>query len=156
MRHVNWIVAVALASFGITAMAAAWPLDFWPSRFGPGEGFLPVVLGAVLAVLSLGIALQNWRKKNEGKPETESLNLTKPIRAMLIFILYLIIFDFIGFVFSTAIFLTLYIVWVEERRLRQAMTISLAVTVVTYLLFVQFLGVDLPLGVLEGVPEWIS
>ena len=156
MKHVNWIVAVALASFGVTAIIAALPLDFWPARFGPGEGFLPIVLGTALSVLCLGIAVVDWRRKNATNAEAEPFNLTKPVKATLAFIVYIICFGFLGFVGSTAIFMMIYLLWVEARTLRLALTLSFTVTVVTYVVFVEFLGVDLPLGVLEGVREWIS
>ena len=160
MRHVNWIVAVALACFGVTAVIAAFPLDFWPTRFGPGEGFLPVVLGVALAVLCLGIAITDWRNKDESETEERSFNLTKPVKATLAFIVYIICFGYLGFVVSTAIFMIIYLLWVEVRSVRLSLIVSLSVTVVTYVIFVEFLGVDLPLGVVEGVVEgvreWIS
>jgi putative tricarboxylic transport membrane protein len=157
MRHVNWMVAVALASFGITAMVAAWSLEFWPDRFGPGEGFLPVVLGVVLAVLCLGIAIFDWRNKDADDADVaEALNLSKPVRATISFVVYIICFGFLGFIVSTVIFMIIYLLWVEARSLRLAVGVSLSVTVVTYIIFIEFLGVDLPFGVFEGVRESIS
>jgi len=159
MKHVNWIVAAALVAFGITAIIAALPLDFWPARFGPGEGFLPIVLGAVLAILCLGIAVVDWRQRNTVAVE-EAFNLIKPVKATLAFIVYIICFGFLGFIVSTAIFMMIYLLWVEVRNLRLAITVSLAVTVMTHVVFVEFLSVDLPPGVLEGVlegvQEWVS
>jgi putative tricarboxylic transport membrane protein len=160
MKHVNWIVAAALAAFGITAIIAALPLDFWPARFGPGEGFLPIVIGAALVILSLGIAVVDWRERNRASAEAGAFNLTKPIKATLSLVDYIICFGLLGFIISTAIFMTIYLLWVEVRSMRLTVTVSLAVTFTTHVIFVELLGVDLPPGVLEGVlegvQEWIS
>ena len=147
MRQFDWMVAVALAMVGATAVVAGWPLDFWPSNLGPGAGFLPVTLGAILTVLCLGIALVELRSADRDDPEPRSF--AKPVRAAVLFIAYIVALEFLGFVISTALFVGSYLWWVETRRVRSTIVTSIAVTASIHLLFSGLLNVELPRGVIE-------
>ena len=113
-----------------------WPCFVWVS---------PLLIGAT---------------KMKVKPKKDPSISPNPSRRRWPFIVYIICFGYLGFVVSTAIFMIIYLLWVEVRSVRLSLIVSLSVTVVTYVIFVEFLGVDLPLGVVEGVVEgvreWIS
>lgn len=147
MKQYNWMVAVALAMVGATAIVAGWPLDFWPANLGPGAGFLPVSLGAILTVLCLAIALVEFRSAGKADPEPRSF--AKPFRAAALFIAYIVVLDFLGFFLSTVLFLGSYLWWVEARRIRSMIVTSLTVAVTIHLLFSVLLNVELPRGAIE-------
>ena len=144
MKHLNWMVAVALSAIGVIAAVATWHMEFWPPHLGPGAGFLPVSLGVILALLGLGIAVTDWRSRSSDVDE--SLNLAKPTRAATAFVAYLLVLDFLGFAISTALFLLIYLWWVEKRGTRTTIVSSVAITAATYIVFVELLNVDLPSG----------
>lgn len=141
------MVAVVLAMVGATAVVAGWPLDFWPSNLGPGAGFLPVSLGAILTVLCIGIALVEFRSAGKADPEPRSF--AKPFRAAVLFMAYIGALEFLGFVISTVLFVGSYLWWVEARRLRTMIVTSITVGVSIHLLFSELLNVRLPRGVIE-------
>ena len=147
MRQYDWMIAVALAMVGATAVVAGWHLDFWPANLGPGAGFLPVSLGAILTVLCLGIALVEFVSAGRTAPQPRSF--AKPFRAALSFIAYIVALEYLGFVISTVFFMGTYLWWVETRNLRSTIVTSIAVTVSIYFLFAGLLNVELPRGVIE-------
>ena len=147
MRRYDWMVAVALAMVGGTAVVAGWQLDFWPANLGPGAGFLPVSLGAILTVLCLGIALVEFVSAGNADPEPRGL--AKPFRAALLFIAYIVALEYLGFFISTVFFVGAYLWWVETRNLRSTIVTSITVAVSIHLLFAGLLNVELPRGVIE-------
>lgn len=148
MNQYNWMVAVVLAVIGAVAVVAGWPLEFWPANLGPGAGFLPVSLGAILTVLGVAIALVEFR--SAGKADSEPRGFAKPFRAAALFIAYIVVLEFLGFFLSTVLFLGSYLWWVEARRIRSIIVTSLTVAVTIHLLFSGLLNVELP----HGATEW--
>ena len=147
MRRYDWMVAVALAVVGATAVVAGWPLDFWPAELGPGAGFLPVSLGATLTVLCIGIAVAEFR--TAGKADPEPRRFAKPFRAAVLFMAYIATLEFLGFLISTVLFVGSYLWWVEDRRIRTMIVTSVTVGVCVHLLFSELLNVQLPRGAIE-------
>jgi hypothetical protein len=138
-----------VALVGLTAIYAAWPLDFWV-EYGPGPGFFPLVLGSGLILMGTAVAISAWRRR-EGATRFDG-QLRKPLLVAGVLGVYLAVLDFLGFAIATVLFLFTLIHWVESRKAWFALTLAVSITLGLHLVFDTLLKTALPLGILK----WIS
>lgn len=65
MQRIHQLAAALCAALSVVVVVASWKLEYY-SSIGPGPGFFPVWLGAVMAVLSVVWLVQVSRKGPEG------------------------------------------------------------------------------------------
>ena len=145
MRYGDCWAGALIALVGIAALVGAWPLDFW-SDFGPGPGFLPAALGAALAIMGPAVAVASLRAREAARASTSSLR--KPLVVTSVLAAYLALFNVLGFVVATALFLFTLLRWVESRGAGLAAALAVCITLGLYLLFVVVLETPLPIGAL--------
>ena len=80
-------------------------------------------------------------KKEKGKVDIKSLLIFT-----LVCVLYLLVFNFLGFILSTIILLVLLMILLGERRWWFILLVSVISSVFIYLLFAKYLSVMLPKG----------
>jgi putative tricarboxylic transport membrane protein len=142
---VVWAVLVCLS----VAMAAA-SFGYGITKDGGqvGPGFLPLVSGVALAVLSAVCLLQSVRSaapaSEEGDPQRVRTLWT--VFAMLLGALLLV--PLTGFLVAFGLLVFAVSAFVEKQRVVSAAGVAVAATLVIYAVFVLFLGVPLPGGLL--------
>ncbi len=143
-----------VASFGIREM----------TKTSVGAGFLPRVTAIIFATLGLVLILRQ-RKTNcaarakgcapAAKPKEKPVGMTGPLPVflnILLFVVYLLLLEKIGFLIMTTLYMTLQMVLLTDPakvKIGRFVVISAVVCFGAYYLFVNFFQVMLPAGILE-------
>lgn len=105
----------------------------------------PLIISFFLLILSISIIMQGLKDESE-KKEKSKIDIKSLLIFGLICILYLLVFNFLGFVLSTIILLVLLMMFLGERRWWFILLVSVISSLVIYLLFAKYLSVMLPKG----------
>jgi hypothetical protein len=137
------------------AYATRYPLDTWES---PGPAVFPLIVGAALTLLGLWQLIHSLRKAkhrdHHGHPGPGFKSLLsgqgdgKALRMTVLFVVYLLAMQAIGFFVSTFLFGTLTGRLTEARGWGRHITLSLGLTFCCYLLFEVWLKLSFPRGLL--------
>ena len=146
MRRADQVTGVVVLLFSILLMVGSWQMPA-SATFGPGAGFLPFWLGALLALLSFLLVVNAFRQPavSGAKPIFPSgrtlLRLGAVIAGLTVYILAL---ETLGFLVCTGL-LTAYLLGFVERE-KWYMTVLVAVlnSAGLYFVFQVLLGVNLP------------
>ncbi len=131
----------------------------------PGPGLFPKIIGIFMVVTALGCLLQEIfpRKKSgealsspspsgsQGLTVPEDRNVAKTIQLMALLIVYALALQQLGFLISICLFLVLAIRIFGFRRWAPALAIAVVIAGLSYISFVLWLKVPLPMGILEEV-----
>jgi len=132
-------IAVVIGSLGLPL---GTPLD-------PQPGFFPLLAGVFLSGLSIIHLIRAFLKKSG--PMQAFGTVWRPAFLIAGLFIYTFILDPVGYVIAT-IFLSVIILRIlESKSWLKLVTISVAATIGTYVLFDRIMGVTLPLGILKGV-----
>ncbi len=162
------LLVMAGLGIGVAVVAPGYGLDVDGERIGPG--FLPLVAGAGLALLSLVQLASHLRATTEarrergggkepaedphGEESTDVLGRTAAQRTRnmrlvtIAVVLTVVLIPFIGFLESFALLLLFVSIVVERRPVLPAVAITLVAVAVVYTIFVVLLDVRLPMGAL--------
>ena len=149
MRTADRIGAAVLLVLAVayTATAAA-RYTYWAAT-GPGSGFFPFWLGLVLAVLSTLMLVSAVRRSDAGQAWLPmghgAARLVVIIIATAAFIALL---PLLGMVLGTALFLTVLLRMLEGHSWRATLGVAVGAPVANWALFVLWLKVPFPVGVL--------
>lgn len=117
----------------------------------PGPGFFPFLVGSILGVLSFLIFWQSFK----GFPgEEEKVFWPNPKRSrrmtyiLIALILYSLGMDYLGFLFSTLVFLGFLLRAIEPQRWPVVLSGSILGTILFYGVFKYWLDIPFPEGVL--------
>ena len=105
----------------------------------------PLIISFFLLILSISIIMQGLKDESE-KKEKSKIDIKSLLIFGLICILYLLVFNFLGFVLSTIILLVLLMMLLGERRWWFILLVSVISSLIIYLLFAKYLSVMLPKG----------
>lgn len=121
------------------------------SAGNPGAGFFAFWISVSLAFLLLILLLRatTIRTYNTG-PLFELRNLRKPISLLVLLLLYAIFFKPLGFLLTTAFLVFFMLKAIAKEGFGKSIVLSLAITLLSYLLFVSFLGLSLPEGLISS------
>lgn len=114
----------------------------------PGPGFFPFLLAVVLALFSLALILQNWAKDKIPRPFWEKNSWLRPLLGLVILISYAILLNYLGFLIATFLFLIIWMVVIEQLAWKKIFAVSIATTIILFLIFGILLEVPLPKGLL--------
>ncbi len=127
----------------------------------PGPGFFPMMVGVFLIATVLGCLLQEILKRKPDGPRPDSpapgeavsvrRYFGKTFQLTALMIGYILALTPLGFPVAICIFMVISIRIFGSRHWVLAVAIAAVITVVSYLSFVQWLKVPLPLGILEQV-----
>lgn len=127
-------------------------LSVW-SRFGPDEGFFPlvaaiIIIGSSLIIIIKSLSLTRGQKKEKilEKQEKEVVSIFRVSCYIILTMLYGLLLEKVGFLITSGLFLILILKYVERQRWKMTILVGLASIITSYLLFVYFLGVRLPRG----------
>ena len=130
----------------------------------PGPGLFPMIIGIFLIVMALGCLLQEIlpRKRTGDGPSALPLpkpnsaapgdrNVKKTFQLMALMIGYTLALKTLGFLISICAFLVVAIRIFGYRRWVPALAMAAVIAGISYVSFVLWLKVPLPLGILEEV-----
>jgi putative tricarboxylic transport membrane protein len=144
MGRADQVTGIVVLVFSLAVMEGARRLP--PSgTFGPGPGFLPFWLGAVLAMLAVLLMVGGWRRRIPGGrlfPRPAALvpvGLTLGGLAAYIFLM-----ERLGFLLATGLLAAFLLGVVERERWWVALGIGALNALALYVIFYRLLGVSLP------------
>lgn len=162
-RQVRRSVLIAYGALGVIGagfFALSFQYDFTVRDGLVGPALLPRVAGAILAVIGLLLALQEWRSGSvlagdSGSDEqAEKLDRRTVVKLLSVFggiTAALLITPVIGLLPALTLLALALMIVVERMPVVTSLIIGVAAGVVGHLLFGVVLQVPLPLGVFEGV-----
>jgi len=146
-KNADIIVALCFLVIGIVFTAGAVKLQIG-SPTEPQAGFFPFLDGIVLILLSCIFLILAWRGK---AGESHAFGrLGGPIIVVVALALYVAVLEQLGYLIAT-VFLSAVVMKVLETKAGILVLISIALPLVSYLLFDRLLGVTLPAGILASL-----
>ena len=114
----------------------------------PGSGFMPFGLGVILAILGVCLIATNLGSEEERHPFWEPKAWRHPLLAVIITVVYVVVFDDIGAITSVVVLVTGWLLLVEHKSVLVSAVTGLLTGLVVYLLFERFLQTPFPRGLL--------
>lgn len=125
-------------------------------------GFVPFVVGLLLVVFGAIIGWETWRSRihattepseNGTEPKSETgkearYNTTKSVALVFgLLLIAVILAPILGFLITFSILVFVILAGVERERIGFSFAISLGIGLLAWLIFYQFMGIRLPLGI---------
>jgi putative tricarboxylic transport membrane protein len=151
MQRIHQISALVFLAVSGLMMWESWDLEYY-TPIGPGSGFFPFWLGAVMGGLSLIWLVQVSRKA--GKPEERAFFPDPKGRIQIIsmiaaLVLAALLMDLLGYQLSMFLFFLFTLLYIGKQPIWMSLVISVIGSVGVYYLFVTYLDVRLPLSSLS-------
>lgn len=152
MKNQDLLSSVVWIVMGILFVVGSLPLGLMSKGGIPGSGFLPFLSGLALVFVSLFVLIPALGQKEKAESREEFFPERDSFRKLLFAVFALVAFgpamEYVGYFFTTFFFM-LFVTWVmEPKRWCMFIVLSLIAAVTSYLLFVVFLEVQLPKGLL--------
>nr|WP_321295786.1 tripartite tricarboxylate transporter TctB family protein [uncultured Sphaerochaeta sp.] len=146
MTTISRIFSSAMIALGLYVILTA---RTFPEGTGGvlGPGFFPILLGILLIGLS-ALQLFNTRKEKAVATAFLTESTKRVLFACLIIIGYMAAIAILGFLISTPLFLFGIMWFFSVRKWSTLLISSIATTAVLYFVFLKFLSVSLPAGIL--------
>ena len=155
------IVVIAFSAFMLNAAASIKVIASSATSID-NAAFLPRIVFGLLIVVSLLLIITGFRQITANRvtaPEGEALEKAaketlRSLGALAMLFVYIFCFNRLGFVISSMIYmvgLMLYMTKRESRKPILFVVIAVAMTLIVYFCFKQFLYIYLPNGILKGV-----
>jgi hypothetical protein len=123
-------------------------LEIGVGRLGkPGSGFLAFGAGAVIGLLALAVLIRSFMSRPEPVKADQDSGSVRRGRFLAICVslfVYAILVKWLGFALPTFLFVFFLFQTVESERWWRSLAKALLITAGAYLLFVVWLGVNLP------------
>ena len=163
------ILGLGIAALGAFILYETQAIHVIPIYAKVGPRDIPMLIGAILALLGLALAWQGWRAKPAPQldppavmdapgsmldtPGTGGNTIDwMPLAAIGIgLIQQILLFELLGFVPTAAILFFCVAFGFGSKRYLRDIIIAIALSVVAYVGFVHALGLHLPAGILGGV-----
>jgi putative tricarboxylic transport membrane protein len=146
MRRADLVTGLALLVFGVGYAVVAWRAYPYWSPTGPGSGFLPVWVGAVMAALALLLVLSAFR--SAPLPEARWLPAGRGLVRLVVVVATIAVFaavmDFVGMILGSALFLLGVLRFLERYPWPWAIGIAVGVAGLIYGVFTYWLQVPFP------------
>lgn len=117
----------------------------------PGPGFFSFLAGAILGILSFLVFLQSFKGLSGNERKAFWPNPKRTVKMIYVFIaliLYAIGMEYLGFFFSTLLFLGFLLRGIDPQRWLVVLAVSIFSTILSYGIFQYWLDVQLPVGFL--------
>jgi len=154
-RKKDWISSLSILVVGVIYAGLSLRLPFW-SATGPQEGFFPLTIAAVMIGLSFFILVRSLysipplpTEKGSEEPGSDAFNLSRVLSYGIWMALYAVFFERVGFLITSTLFLLLIMRYTEKQSWKMTISVGAASILGSYLLFVYFLGVPLPKGLMQ-------
>jgi putative tricarboxylic transport membrane protein len=149
MRTADVTTALLLAAGGILVLWDSLRIGVGWSTDGPQSGFFPFWLAVVLLVCCASIVIQAIRRGDHVPFVTREA--AAPVLKMLVPGLgFVAVIQFVGLYVATALYMGFYMRWIGRHSWLAVVGLSLAVPVVTFVVFEVWFLVPMPKGPLEA------
>ena len=111
-------------------------------------GMFPQIVAGLVFVLSVVMAFNAWRAAPPAESGTK-INAKRLVTYALMLAAYIALTEKVGYFITTPVFMIVSYLYLKAAGLIKAVLITAAFMVFVYLLFVQFLNLPVPLGLLE-------
>ncbi len=139
--------------FGIIYAYFAYNLKRSPMGDPMAPSIFPLIIAVGLIVFGLMLLLKSnvselkaaFAKIKASTTESDILSRKMIILTVLSSIVYAIIFEHLGYVISTFLFITFIMTVLEKNKLKRNLIVSLIFSIVVYYIFFYLLGISLPM-----------
>ena len=149
MRSADRVTAALLLALSVAFTAGALKYYSWWGPGGPGSAFLPFWLGVVMAILALMLLVRSLRNP---WPGASWLPRGEGLRDLLVVLgvtaAFIALLDVTGMVIGTALCLAVLISYLGRHPWWMTLGIALAAAGFNWLVFVHWLRVPMPEGML--------
>ena len=115
----------------------------------PGPGMFPFLSGIGIVVLTLVWVGANIKKITKRTPLWGKNEWVNPIILVILTIAYIVLLEYAGYIISTLLFVFGWQMLIEHRKISSSLLTAGLCTAALYLVFVIFLRVPLPEGILN-------
>lgn len=136
----NKVVPILAVIAGLYWVFQGFHYGLWV-RSGPGGGFIPIIAGLIVVFFAFSVLWADRRGKTASKFQWAAL---VPLAALLgmVIISYLI-----GLILSLALYMFIWLCFIEKHKLAESLMISTATTAIIYGVFIMWLKVPMPKGI---------
>ena len=149
MRSADRVTAALLLAFAVAFSVGALKQYQWWGSGGPGPAFMPFWLGLVMALLALWLLIRSWKQEHPGEgwlPRGEGLrDMLVVLAATIAFVALL---NVTGMIIGTALYLAFLVRYLGRHRWWVTFAIALAAAGFNWLVFVHWLRVPMPEGMI--------
>lgn len=153
MAKSDKILTTMLMLFGIVYLWMTYqiPVGSFGDPMGPRA--FPFILGTILVLCTLVLIVQGYRKqKRASDPQTDDRAVPASLRLIVGIAVwsgfYVFFFESLGYLLATTIYILGLTNWLYRGHILLNLIISVGFTLISYVLFVKFLGAMLPMGVI--------
>jgi len=149
VRSADRVTALLLLVFSVAFAAGALKQYSWWGSGGPGSAFVPFWLGLVMICLALGMLVRSVKERDPG---ASWLPRGDGLRDMLVVlgvtIAFVALLTVTGMVIGTALYLLILVRYLGRHPWWMTVTIALAAAAFNWLVFVHWLRVPMPEGII--------
>ncbi len=149
MRNADRVTAALLLAFAVAFSVGALKSYQWWGSGGPGPAFMPFWLGLVMAVLAVMMLIRSLREQNPGEswfPRGEGRRDLLVVLAATV--AYIALLNVTGMIIGTAIYLAILVRYLGRHRWWVIAAVALGAAFFNWLVFVHWLHVPMPEGIL--------
>ena len=140
--------SAAVLAIAVLGIMQSLRFRLWTPE-GPGEGMFPLLLSALLAVLSLCAVVAAIRSPRLlGQRESSPVLRAKLLGYVAALVVYAALFSVAGYVATTLVVFVTVLRLIEGLSWRLTLAVTLGTLILSHLLFERLLHVPLPHGVL--------
>lgn len=148
MRRADQVSGALLLVFGIGFAVGARQFPYWTPN-GPGSGFLPLWLGLTMAVLAAALLVGATRRTDPGGAWLPGGRaFTRLIVVVVATALFIWLMPWLGMTLGTFLFLVALLRFLEGHGWGATLGVAVATTTANWLVFMYWLSVPFPIGVL--------
>jgi len=145
VRGADRVSSLVLVVFALGAVNEARKLRFG-SLSSPGPGFVPLCLAVALALVGFLLLWRALREPESAAPAASLGARWKSVVSLIALVAYTFALEPLGFVLATAALLFFFFRVLDGQRWWVALAGSVAVSLLSYLVFARLLHVRLPEG----------
>jgi putative tricarboxylic transport membrane protein len=147
LRAGEALVGVALLLLAVAVAWTGWRMPRGDGPGIPGPGFMPWLLGLLLAMASAALLAQLWRRRGEER-QPVSVGGFHIWLSLLALIGLALALEPLGYIISAAVFLCMLFRAFSSLGWAGSIAAAVAAALVSHAAFVRLLGVTLPPGIL--------
>lgn len=148
-RKADFLIGIGTTIFAILIYMTANQMPV--AETGLGAGGFPKFIALGLGVLGILLAIRSFHRIKSGDKDKQKVNLKELLNVAKLAVavgLYIFVMRYIGFLIATPIFFFLFMYIYGERKWKQMVIISVALSIALYLIFEKGFQVMLPSGIL--------
>jgi hypothetical protein len=152
-RKVGMIVGLVFFALGVLVIADTIRLGAGWARDGPQAGYFPLRIGVLIAVCSIIVVVQAYRRKDDTRIFVEWRKLIPVGKILFPLILYIAAMQYVGLYVASTLFVGGLMRWLGRYSWTKAIIVPLIMSGIIFWLFEYQFTVPLPKGPLE---QWFG